>query len=90
MKEQGQWRMRFPFQSWYVASEPEEPFDSGLIPDQLQVGREELARLGTPQALDHRNIEVVGDLHKDNEGDGGFEYSWSITEAEDEATRARQ
>ena len=88
MREQGQWRMRLPSQSWYVASEPEEQFDSSLIPNQLRVEREELAHLGTPQPLDHRNVKVVGDLHDNDRGDGGFEYSWSITEAEDEATCA--
>ena len=73
-----------------MASEPKGPFDSGLIPNQLQVGREELACLGTPQPLDHQDTEVVGDLHDVNEGEGGFEYSWSITEAEDEAVCAYQ
>ena len=90
MREQGQWRMRLPFRSWYISSEPEELFNSGLIPNQLQVWREKLAHLGTPQPLDCWNIEVVGDLHDDDEGDRGFEYSWSITEAKDEATHARQ
>ena len=33
---------------------------------------------------------MVGDLHESDEGEGGFESSWSITEAEDEATRAWQ
>ena len=32
----------------------------------------------------------MGDLHDEDEGDGGYEYSWSITEAEDEAARAWQ
>ena len=27
MREQGQWRMRLPSRSWYMANEPEEPFD---------------------------------------------------------------
>ena len=32
----------------------------------------------------------MGDLCDKNEGDGGDEYSWSITEAEDEAAHAQQ
>ena len=32
----------------------------------------------------------MGDLHDEDKGDRGYEYSWSITEAEDEAARARQ
>ena len=32
----------------------------------------------------------MGDLHDEDEGDGGYEYYWSITEAEDEAACARQ
>ena len=32
----------------------------------------------------------MGDLRDKEEGDRGFEYSWSITEAEDKAARARQ
>ena len=33
---------------------------------------------------------MVRDLHERDEEEGGFEYSWSITEAEDKAARARQ
>ena len=73
-----------------MASEPEGLFNSGLIPNQLQVEREELAHLGTPQPLDCQNVEVVGDLHNKDEGDRGYEYSWSITEAEDKAACACQ
>ena len=76
--------------SWYVASEPVGPFNSGLIPSQLQVEREELAHLGTPQPLDHQNVEVVGDLHNKNKEEGGYEYSWSITEAKDKAAHTHQ
>ena len=32
----------------------------------------------------------MGDLRDKDEGDGGYEYSWSITEAEDEVARAWQ
>ena len=73
-----------------MASKPKGPFDSSLIPSQLQVEREELARLGTPQPLDRWNVEVVGDLHNKDEGEGDYEYSWSITEAEDKAAHACQ
>ena len=83
-----QWRMKPPSQSWYVASEPVGPFNFGLIPSQLQVGREEVALLGTPQPLDHRNIMVVEDLQDEGEEEGDFEYSWSVTEAKDEAAHA--
>ena len=82
--------MKPPSQSWCVASEPVGPFNFGLIPSQLQVDREEVALLGTPSPLDHRNIEVVEDLQDKDEEEGDFEYSWSVTEAEDEAARARQ
>ena len=42
------------------------------------------------QLLDCWNVEVVGDLHNEDKGKEGYEYSWSITEAEDEAACARQ
>ena len=32
----------------------------------------------------------MGDLHDKDKGDGGYEYSWSITEAEDKAAHAWQ
>ena len=82
--------MRLLSQSWYVASKPKGLFGSDFIPSQLQVEREELACLGTPQPLDRWNIEVVADLCNKDEGEGDYEYSWSITEAEDEAAHACQ
>ena len=82
--------MRLLSQSWYMASKPKGLFDSGLTPSQLQVEREALARLGTPQPLDHRNVKVVGDLCDEDKGEGDYEYSWSITEAKDEAACTHQ
>ena len=32
----------------------------------------------------------MGDLQDKDEEEGGYEYSWSVTEAEDEAARACQ
>ena len=71
-----QWRMNLPSQSWYVVSKPVGPFDSGLIPSQHQVGREESAHIGTPQPLDCQNVEVVGDLCNKDKEEGNYEYSW--------------
>ena len=87
-------KMRSPSQLWYVVSEPAGPSASDLTPSQHQIGRERLGCMGTPQPLDHRNVEVVGGLCDEGEGEEEeeevYEYSWSITEAEDEAARACQ
>ena len=81
-------------QLWYVVSEPTGPSTSDLTPSQHQIRMERLGHLGTPQPLDHQNVEVVGGLHDEGEGEEEeeevYEYAWSITAVEDEAARARQ
>ena len=82
-------------QSWYVVSEPAGLSASDLTPSQPQLGTEGLERLGTPQPLDQRNVEVVEGLgdegeEEEEEEEEVFEYAWSMTVAEDEAARARQ
>ena len=89
------WKMRFLSRLWYVVSKPAGQSASDSIPSHHQIGMEGIGHQGTPQPLDRRNIEVVGDPHdaEGEEEEGGeevFEYAWSVTEWEDEAARARQ
>ena len=54
---------------------------------------ERLGLLGTPQPLDHQNVEVVEGPHNKDEGEEEeevYEYAWSMTAAEDEAAHACQ
>ena len=79
-----------------MVSEPAGLFASDLTPSQPQLGTEGLERLGVPQPLDRRNVEVVeglcdeGEEEEEEEEEEVFEYAWSMTAAEDEAARARQ
>ena len=78
-----------------MVSEPTGLSASDLTPSQPQLGTEGLERLGTPQPLDQRNVEVVEGLRdegeeEEEEEEEVFEYAWSMTMAEDEAARARQ
>ena len=79
---------------WYVVSEPTGPSTSDLIPSHHQVEMEGLGHQGILQALDHRNVEVVGgprnEDEEEEEEEEVFEYAWSVTAWEDEAARARQ
>ena len=78
-----------------MVSEPAGLSASDLTPSQPQLRMEGLGRLGTPQPLDHRNVEVVEGLRDEGEGEEEeeeevYEYAWSMTAAEDEAACARQ
>ena len=94
-RSQQSWKMKFLSRLWYVVSEPAGQSASDLTPSHHQVGMEGIGHQGSPQPLDRRNIEVVGDPHDadEEEEEGGeevFEYAWSVTEWEDEAARALQ